>query len=370
MGYRIYPCEQSRCFVGSFTGEIKMVPSGSSATFLVVNGVPFTGDVPPVKTFLYETTGAYTTTRTHGGASIVLFWERHLRRLVQSARILAESCPSIFLPVESVPTALSPALIDSLPDLVDDSLRFGLGLALSERNRTRNDGELAITALVRGCHDAIGLDVFLHIGFFIPSLFGAVGAHLAVVGPGRELAEAKCSNWVRIREDLEKMKPLSATELLLTNDGDRILEGTVTNFFVIRTKVVNGLTDSPSSDLESSYSFVVQTAPISDGVLPGVIRQLVIEVCSSMDIPVEEVAPSWSDHELWQEAFITSSLRLVQHVETIQFPTPFKELKLRTSKDISWITKRFKGVGCITRRIQNEISNRVEVDAFKISQVV
>ena len=36
---------------------------------------------------------------------------------------------------------------------------------------------------------------------------------------------------------LEKLRPPSVTELLLSNDGDRILEGCVTNFFVICRKV-------------------------------------------------------------------------------------------------------------------------------------
>lgn len=36
---------------------------------------------------------------------------------------------------------------------------------------------------------------------------------------------------------MEKVRPPSATELLLTNDGDRILEGSVTNFFVVCRKV-------------------------------------------------------------------------------------------------------------------------------------
>jgi hypothetical protein len=36
---------------------------------------------------------------------------------------------------------------------------------------------------------------------------------------------------------MEKMRPPGVTELLLTNDGDHILEGAVTNFFVVCQKV-------------------------------------------------------------------------------------------------------------------------------------
>lgn len=37
---------------------------------------------------------------------------------------------------------------------------------------------------------------------------------------------------------MEKMRPPMATELLLSDDGDRLLEGSVTNFFVVCQKVV------------------------------------------------------------------------------------------------------------------------------------
>lgn len=41
----------------------------------------------------------------------------------------------------------------------------------------------------------------------------------------------------RRRKSLEKLRPPLVTELLLSNDGDQILEGSVTNFFVVCRKV-------------------------------------------------------------------------------------------------------------------------------------
>lgn len=43
------------------------------------------------------------------------------------------------------------------------------------------------------------LDVYLHVGGYVPPDFGVRGnaAHLAVVGPGRDFANAKYSDWVR-----------------------------------------------------------------------------------------------------------------------------------------------------------------------------
>ncbi|KAG0463624.1 hypothetical protein HPP92_019693 [Vanilla planifolia] len=61
---------------------------GAASRFVVVNGAPRFGDVPSVSTLLESIPGAYTTTRTHEKASCLLFWERHLRRLVDSTSIL------------------------------------------------------------------------------------------------------------------------------------------------------------------------------------------------------------------------------------------------------------------------------------------
>lgn len=41
----------------------------------------------------------------------------------------------------------------------------------------------------------------------------------------------------RLRKRLEKLRPPSVTELLLSNDGEQILEGCLTNFFVVCLKV-------------------------------------------------------------------------------------------------------------------------------------
>ncbi|XP_020576453.1 uncharacterized protein LOC110022025 isoform X2 [Phalaenopsis equestris] len=346
-----------------------MATSFSAATrFLVVNGVSHAGDVPPVSTLLESLPGAYTTTRTHGNASLLLFWDRHLRRLSNSARILADHRPDLFgAPVE----------LSAIRPLVDESLQVGLGLALDERGcRSRRTEavdevtELAVTALIcggGGSGSMAKLDVYLHIGFYVPPVFGAAGARLALAGRGRDVAEAKYSLWARIRKDMERMRPPMVTELLLSNDGDRILEGSVTNFFVV-CKVDCDKANDSTYNLKKTSSFVVQTAPVSDEVLPGVIRQLVIEVCSSLGIPLREVAPSWSDHQLWEESFITSGLRLVQHVELVQAPT-CKDFHLRSWNEVSWVTKKFEGVGLVTSQIQKAIIERMGSEGYLIGNI-
>ncbi|KAK8500697.1 hypothetical protein V6N12_074556 [Hibiscus sabdariffa] len=335
-----------------------------STRFLYSNGVVSnSSDVPPVATFLESVPGAYTTTRTHENGTTLLFWERHLKRLSNSARILVNSSPHlIFKANRKNPSFFPPLSISSslkwetrIRSLVRNSLNHVLPIALEERS---NGEELAVTALISGDLEklkAVGnvanddgvfqfLDVHLHIGSYVPPVFGIEenGAHLALVGRGRDISDAKYSDWVRLRKPLEKLRPHSVTELLLSNDGDRILEGCITNFFVICQIDKSEAEGKYLNDYDNAYSVEVQTAPISDGVLPGVIRQLVIEVCHIKGIPVREVAPSWERHQLWEEAFVTNSLRVLQHVETIQVPHPWESLESKCLEGISWTEKKFQ----------------------------
>ncbi|CAN0909330.1 hypothetical protein LINGRAHAP2_LOCUS25732 [Linum grandiflorum] len=342
--------------------------------FIFSNGViSSSADVPPVTTLLQSHSGAYTTTRTHGDGACILFWERHLQRLSSSARILLSEKPQLLFKsglgrssLRIEPTALGSAV----ESLVNDAVGQVLPIAL--REGLRKDGEeLAITALVSG-NDAENvngrhsvaemLDVYVHLGGFVPPAFGGSGtaARLAVAGRGRSVAEAKYSDWVRLRKPLERLRPLLVTELLLSNDGDHLLEGFVTNFFVVCRREDNGVG-------ENAYPFEVQTAPVADGVLPGVIRQLVIEVCLSKGIAVHEVAPSWSKREFWQEAFVTSSLRIVQHVEKIQLPRSWESLEQKSPEKVSWDEKQFEmNPGMITSIIQNEIMKKAVLEGYPL----
>ncbi|RWR95548.1 D-aminoacid aminotransferase-like PLP-dependent enzymes superfamily protein, putative isoform 2 [Cinnamomum micranthum f. kanehirae] len=343
--------------------------SSSSSCFLFLNGVVVSSppETPPISVFLQNHPGAYTTTRTHSNASLILFWDRHLLRLAQSTSIIAQSKPGFFYHPQTAAAAATISSWDALiRPLVTQSLQSGLPIVCKERS----EEEIVITTLVSGDSrpSSDGLDVYVHFGAYAPIGFVGreSGARLAVVGPGREIANAKFSEWVRVRKGLEKLRPPSVTELLLSNDGDRILEGSITNFFVVCSRDVNeALGDL--NEPRSSFPFEVQTAPVSGGVLPGVIRQLILEVCSSLGIPLREVAPSWANRELWKEAFVTSSLRLVQHVEKVQAPSSWESLQSKTWKEVSWVEKQFEGPGPITTEIQKELTQRACAEGYPLN---
>jgi branched-chain amino acid aminotransferase len=117
-------------------------------------------------------------------------------------------------------------------------------------------------------------------------------------------------------EILEAIKALGADEAIVCNDKGKICEGSVTNLLLrIDDKWV--------------------TPPISDGVLPGVMRALVIEYCG---VSVRSIARS--EISLVQSAFLLSSLRIAQPVSAIdakevaqspEFRSEIEAMALRTS---------------------------------------
>lgn len=94
-------------------------------------------------------------------------------------------------------------------------------------------------------------------------------------------------------EILEAIKGLGADEAIVCNDKEKVCEGSVTNLLLR----INGKWVTP---------------PISDGVLPGVMRALVIEYCGVSVRSVDR-----SEIPLVQSAFLLSSLRLAQPVASI-----------------------------------------------------
>ncbi|KAJ1264651.1 hypothetical protein BS78_08G016400 [Paspalum vaginatum] len=340
--------------------------SSSPAAVLVSNGAVSPHAPPSAAAFLDSTAGAYTTAR-----GSLHWWPRHLRRLTESAALLARSHPHLLGLPEPRRAPLDLFSGTPVHALVNPSVR----LAIREMRRRLpaiSAENLALTALVRAGGDTVsgdGLDVFVHAGTYAPPVFGESGARVAVAGGGREAAAAKYAPWARMRKSMEKMRPPGVTELLLSNDGDHILEGAVTNFFVVcqqEEREKNGPFSSQAIDTE----FVVQTAPLSDGVLPGIIRQIVIEVCHDIGIPVQEISPSWSRHEFWKEAFVTSSLRLIQHVESVQVPLLWEDIQSKTWSDVPWGVKQFQGVGCITTKIQMEILKRARREEYDINNLL
>ena len=141
-----------------------------------------------------------------------------MKRLAESIRILSNSTPQLLFKQN-----YSSMIMHSLPQftmgpfraLVNDSMSKVLPIAMKER---RSEGEeLSVTTLVSGNIERLSgignvdydddddgrvcqaLDVYVYVGGYVVPAFGVRGngARLAVVGRGRDVANAKYSDWVR-----------------------------------------------------------------------------------------------------------------------------------------------------------------------------
>ncbi|KAI9915219.1 hypothetical protein PsorP6_007306 [Peronosclerospora sorghi] len=122
---------------------------------------------------------------------------------------------------------------------------------------------------------------------------------LLIYGEGRQQASLKHTRWIQERKAIEEHKThLEHTrgepihEVLLSQrdaQGERVvLEGLITNFFVGKERDQR-----------------VYTAP--HDVLNGSMRDLVLQTCEALSIPVVYQAPKLSESTSWQAAFVTST---------------------------------------------------------------
>lgn len=144
----------------------------------------------------------------------------------------------------------------------------------------------------------------------------------------------KVASWCRLRRQLSDKPPGVAEVIMVKKDHNQlhILEGTSSNVFVIYK---NG---------------TIRTA--QEGVLHGYVRQLVLDVAEDCGLKVDPTPITLQDASdaLWEEAFITSSSRLIFPISRVLMPTddasghhfsvlwedPFLQDNTRPEHDAKW----------------------------------
>jgi branched-subunit amino acid aminotransferase/4-amino-4-deoxychorismate lyase len=153
-----------------------------------------------------------------------------------------------------------------------------------------------------------------------------------VAGSPREVAHAKHCEWVQQRQPLEQLRQQAgADEVLLPDSSGALLEGLVSNFFVIANEAELGLlqdqdaaaaaaaagsgdgegaggTDPPSSSssCKSTAEFVLLTAGVKDAALPGVCQARVLQACEQLGLKVLQHPARMEQRHAWREAFLTN----------------------------------------------------------------
>jgi branched-subunit amino acid aminotransferase/4-amino-4-deoxychorismate lyase len=226
--------------------------------------------------------GAYTTARTVGGNKVFEL-SFHLNRIVESLLLMHETEDRSKEEHERL-ERLKLQLVESMKEGV-----HGFQSVYGDH------GELKITVLVTVANNIPQIRTHvMELGER-----ARYPVKVMVTGHPRDNPEAKDSEWVRERKILENEKPDDYNEVILVGDDGALFEGLSSNFFAL----MNG----------SLYT-------AGSGVLLGSVREAVLRVAESMNIPVVLEAPLLEDIGKWEAAFISSTSRLLLPIDQLFVP--------------------------------------------------
>lgn len=216
--------------------------------------------------------------------------------------------------VDGKPWALSRHMRRAVNSSVREKISLPSEELIRESILTLLKEEAQATGLLRVSFDSTGSWAAVHLAYSEPVFAAKVGTHpVALVMDG---VPAKSYPYDHRLEILERARINGFDEALVTSSDGKICEGSVTNVLL---KIAGRWC----------------TPPLSDGVLAGVMRALVIENCDVMvrSIAVSEIGDI-------ESAFLLSSLRIAQPIASIdgrelsqspEFRDEIEAMALRTS---------------------------------------
>lgn len=238
--------------------------------------------------------GAYTTFRTYGKTR-VLRMTNHYERLEETARLAGK-------PVSIDRQKLGQALHGVLVEYPGEEARVRLTIDLEEDEGTRY-------IILEPLHVPTGHDY-------------EEGVRVVTRKMQRHNPKAKLTGFIEQAAALRKALPAGISEAVMISEDGRLLEGTSSNFFAVK-------------------SGVVWTA--DEGVLSGISRGIALDVIREEAIPLELSGLPYAELAEIDEAFITSASRAVLPVVEVD------NLKLGTGQP-----------GPVTRRLLQGYLARVE----------
>lgn len=222
--------------------------------------------------------GIFETVRVYAGRPFD--WDRHMERLVLAAAVLG-------FPVPSAPARLRDALEQVLAaeGLVDAVVRMTVTRGVAGGRPTRTGAWLEAEPLAgrlwRGTREGAARVVVSRRPFH--------------PGPLGEFKTTSRLAWDLAREEA---RAENADEALLVGADGAVYEGAVSNLFgVFRGEVL--------------------TPPVSAGVLAGIVRRRVLELCAGLGIPARETRLERDDLANAGELFLTNSVQEVVPVAEV-----------------------------------------------------
>jgi branched-chain amino acid aminotransferase len=214
--------------------------------------------------------GLLETLRVYGGQPFL--WDRHMERLVLSAAVLG-------FPVPPSPLRLRHGLAQVLAaeGLLDAVARIVVTRGVPGGRPTRTGAWIECEPVASHLWSGARRDAATAIVSRRPFHPGAIGAHKTTSRLAYSLA-------------LEEARAERADEALLATVDGVLLEGAVTNLFVVR-------------------GGEVLTPPLALGILPGITRAMTLELCAELGIPARECEIRRADLAAADEAFVTNAVQ-------------------------------------------------------------
>lgn len=232
--------------------------------------------------FLYGE-GVYEVCRTYGGRVRLL--ARHLARLRASAALIA-------LPVPFDDATLGARIDETLTAAALRPWRDGVPDAYLRLLLTRGVGDLSYDP--HAC-PAPSLVIIARPHTPPPPRVYTEGVRVALVDVERNRREAlnpriKSNNLLNNALAMQQALTRGAFEAVMRNHHGHLAECSQSNLFVVT-------------------SGVVRTPPVDEGLLPGITRQFVLELCGALGQPAEEDVLEETALATADEAFLTSTTR-------------------------------------------------------------
>jgi len=222
--------------------------------------------------------GIFTTLRIVDGVPFA--WERHWARMSRDARLLNVEMPK------------DPVVLEH--DLI----------RLTERNEAPNcTMRVVVVRNSRGFWEGPGTGTASDtIALTASSKDWSNTVRLAIQPNGRfaagEFTTAKVLSWAHNLRWAERAQEQGFDEVILLNESERVAECTSANLF-------------------ASFGTKVITPPVSDGCLPGVTREVLLEEGRKAGLPIAEEHLKLDDLYRADEVFITSTTRGLKPVMEI-----------------------------------------------------
>ncbi|CAK4674358.1 unnamed protein product [Aphanomyces euteiches] len=184
-------------------------------------------------------------------------------------------------------------------------------------------------------------DIFCHVG--ILGSKEANNVKVEVAGQPRNNPLVKDLQWAKDRQALyDAMTPGTEEIILMDPKTQWLYEGSQTNFYVVQgDRVVTA----------------------EEGILKGTMRDLVIESCAALNIPIDYRSPSLDEIDSWTGAFITSTSRVLMPIQTFVYPN---KLSADENGDKTKLEKKWEIPCSIVGRLHDHMFDTVRSHATKV----